>query len=229
MSDNQKTSAINSIINAHQNAYVDANFKTGNALTGGQKQQLQQGKSTMSLTAKNTGVDPAAVDLFKASNDKVKQIGNQTYYKLPDGTVKHQSTVLYNDGLSYAKQSLAMTTAKSSGDYATWVSNAMQQYRTLQDQIKNHDPQTGQTTIDALQKKADTLATQIKKYTGYGGSFTKPKSASTRISKAITPYTYAAKFKTTNDNLKSLLAKAQINSPKISPTSFKAKQVVKIR
>lgn len=170
--------------------------------------------------------DSYAVSQFKKSNKQVTTIGNDTYYKTSDGTVKHQATFDYNIGIDNAKADFALDRAKASDNYAGWATAAQTKYDLIQKQIDHLNPNSQQADIIKLRKQQADLIDTAQKYASYGG-FTKPKSGSSRVSQLEkNSFTYKVP-KSTNDSLRSMLAAARISAPG-SSRRFKATQVVKV-
>ncbi len=178
LDDDAKTAEINKAINGIQNPYVADHFKNGQDLTAGQKKLVTNAQAAQAKTkAGVSSTDSAAVQQFKLSADKVKQIGDQTYYRTSNGTVSHQSTFDYNTSRQKSSYDLGLERAKGSDDLSTWRTTAVKKLALLQAEINHYDPTTESNKIDDTKRQADTLLAQIQKYNAYGG-FTKPKKAS---------------------------------------------------
>lgn len=110
-----------------------------------------------------------AVDTFTNSNDKIKEIGDKTYYKTGTGEVKSKDTFTYQADKADSTIKLNLDRAKANDDYSGWKSAAEQKYQLIQAKIARLDPDTQQDDINSLTLDAENLISEFQKYAGYGG------------------------------------------------------------
>lgn len=151
----------------------------GKATTATAKQQdVQAGKINPDAYFKssNNG-DSYAVDQFKKSSAKTAQIGDKTYYKAGDGTVKNKSTFDFQNDTISSKLAFDLDRSKANDDYSSWNDAANKKLDQLQAMIGHYDPDTEANKVTDIQKQAADLVDQMQTYASYGGQFTKPAKA----------------------------------------------------
>lgn len=109
-----------------------------------------------------------------AISSKSSQIvGDKYYFKDESGTPQVIPLYKHQYDIADSQNQLDMTTAKDDGDWAAWNDAAAKEikaYETLRNKY-NQDSQADK--VDDVNKKIESLKHTMKKYAGYGGSFTK--------------------------------------------------------
>lgn len=191
----------------------DPNYKGKGSQASTKEQDVLSGTINPDAYVPNSGnSDSAAVAAFKKGNARSTTIGNDTYYKTKDGTVKKQSTFDYGVAKDSSKIALNLDLAKSNDNYPAWKDSAQQKYQLLQKQINNLDPQTESAKVDDLTKQANDLVNQMRTYASYGGQFTKPPKGKTGRQRALSTNGITYKVydpSSLNKSLASLVASAR--------------------
>lgn len=166
MDDAQKAAALD---NVKQYAVEDAqrNFVTKNNL--GTYTKAESKKATELANGTQT---VAQVAQSKATGATATSTTANHFYKLSDGT-KVKSQDVQN---TYKQNSATLTSFKQSGDSTNYIKTANSQLDNISKQLQ--DPKISLTKAQQLANEAQTLHTNINKYSTYGG-FTKPKGTTT--------------------------------------------------
>lgn len=128
---------------------------------------------------------------FKQSGDSYKTIGDTVYRKAADGSVTTMTKTAYQ----YKIGAATLVAQKSADDLDGWLKTAHGQLDSIAKQLQ--DPSIDPLDAITLQNEADTLQSNIDKYTSYG-DFTKPKAAKKARSTSNSAST--SSFKTAGSN-----------------------------
>ena len=105
-------------------------------------------------------------------------MGDTVLRKSAAGNISSMTKDEYHSSLYTAQ----LTSAQKAKDYARWIEVAEKQMDTLSRMID--DPNVDALDKVAIQNKIDTLTGNISKYAGYGGRFTKGRSAAATATNA---------------------------------------------
>jgi hypothetical protein len=98
-------------------------------------------------------------------------------YRVVDVTKERESAKQKQEDVDIAQ-------AKADRDYSTWESLQKNRYESLSQKLDTLDPELDAADIVDTKKKIAALLDEVRKYRGYGGSFSKPKKprAAKRVS-----------------------------------------------
>lgn len=126
-----------------------------------------------------------AESAFKKSGDSYRTVGNTVYRKDAAGNV----TTMTKDAYAYKIGAATLIGQKNANDMGGWMKTAKGQLDSIAKQLQ--DPNIDPLDAQQLQNDADSLQSQIDKYTKYGG-FTKGGSSN---SSSTTGFASASKGK----------------------------------
>lgn len=120
---------------------------------------------------------------FTQSGENSKILKDKYYYKDENGDTKVMPKYKHEFDVQDSQNQLDMYMAKDNEDYGAWNESATKQLKALETLRDKYNKDSQEDKVDDVQKKIETLRHDMKKYAGYGGSFTKPKKG--RAAKGI--------------------------------------------
>lgn len=112
---------------------------------------------------------------FTQSGESSKVLRDKYYYKDENGDTKVMPKYKHEFDVEDSQNQLDMYMAKDNEDYGAWNDSATKQLKALETLRDKYNKDSQEDKVDDVQKKIETLRHDMKKYAGYGGSFTKPK------------------------------------------------------
>ena len=135
-------------------------------------QQLLAANSGLQPDYLHAAGDQTARDNFSASGQKYQIIGENVYYKAPNGDVIVKPKALIEYEQQDANLNLQLDRAKGANNLQSWMTLAEQKIANLERKKQFYDPTFESDEIAKITLQQENLLEQAEKFAGYGG-FTK--------------------------------------------------------
>ena len=117
----------------------------------------------------DNAADQTNRDNFANSSEKYQVIGDNVYYKAPNGDIVVKPKALYEYEHQDAQISLEIDRARGAEDLGAWMSLAEKKVALLEEKKKFYDPVFEADEIARLTLQQENLMEQAEKYADYGG------------------------------------------------------------